>query len=166
MNQVGLDFPDYCAQFEAIYEATLMAAFGGPIEWATLKGTATGYLPEDLADAATAGYEVEVSPPEAVASMVILHAYAFDENHGYISRILRPSMRERMRDHDSMLAAVSPLVSRGDPSKTTATVREILQVFAERNVPSAHTPSHQQPLLNAFAERINDYIAKDPKRRP
>jgi hypothetical protein len=90
--------------------------------------------------------------------MVILQAYAFNENHGFISRILRPSLRALMRDHDSMLAAVSPLVIHGVPNKTTATVKEILAVFVERNVASAQAPLRQQPILNAFAERMTHHL--------
>jgi hypothetical protein len=161
MRELGDNLPgyvDYWSQFDSIYEATLIAAFGGPIEWASLKGSVTGYLPETLVDAATAGYQMEVSPGEAVALMVILQAYAFNENHGFISRILRPSLRALMRDHDSMLAAVSPLVIHGVPNKTTATVKEILAVFVERNVASAQAPLRQQPILNAFAERMTHHL--------
>lgn len=118
-----------------------------------------GYDPETRVTAATAGYELEVSPGEAVALMVILYAYAFNVNHGSISRILRPSLRARVRDHDSMLEAVSPLVVRGVPKKT-ATVKEILAVFVERSVPSAHAPLRQQPILDAFAERMNHHLAQ------
>ncbi len=89
------DFADYWAQFESIYETALRAAFGGPIEWAGLKGGAMGYQPEILVAASTAGYELEVSPAEAVALMVILQAYAFSAKHGTISRLLRPSLRAR-----------------------------------------------------------------------
>ncbi len=165
MRQLGVDFADYWLEFKSIYYTAVQAAFGGPAAWAGLKGDLI-YFTEIITAAPITGYELEVSPGEAVALMVILQAYAFNENHGTISRILRPSLRERMRDHDSMLAAVSPLVIRGVPNERTATVKEILTVFAERNVADAQAPSGQQPLLNAFAARMSHHLAQDLDRSP
>ncbi len=62
-----------------------------------------------VAAAANAGDELEISPAEAMGLMVVLEGYALTAKHGAISRVLRPSLRRRARDHDRMLRAVSPL---------------------------------------------------------
>ena len=129
MRQLGHDYLDYWKQFETMYETAVQAAFGGPAPWAGLKGSSM-YLTETLVASATAGYELEVSPAEAMGLMVLLEAYVFRENHGTISRVLRPSLRERARDHNSMLKVVS------------------LSVI----------PLRQQPIINAFAERVTHHL--------
>jgi hypothetical protein len=92
-----------------MYEAAVQAAVQGPDHLARFR-VGLIYYPDILVAAATAGYEVEVSPAEAVGLMVVLEAYAFTAKHGTISRLLRPSLRNRARDHDNMLKVVSPTI--------------------------------------------------------
>jgi hypothetical protein len=109
VKQLGPDYADYWGQFEAMYEAAVQAAVQGPDHLARFR-VGLIYYPDILVAAATAGYEVEVSPAEAVGLMVVLEAYAFTAKHGTISRLLRPSLRNRARDHDNMLKVVSPTI--------------------------------------------------------
>ena len=135
VKQLGVDFADYWAKFDARYETAVQAAFEGA---APLAGLRAGliYSPEIRSAAATAGYELEVSPAEAVGLMVVLQAHAFTQRHGPLSRLLRPSLRGRARGHESMLKVVSPLVGH----------------------------LRQGPIFSAFMDRTARHFMKDIER--
>ena len=137
MRQLGPDFADYWLEFKAIYETAVQTAFGRNVWLASLRGSVMGYDAEMISAAAVTGYELEVSPGEAVGLMVIMQAYAFTAKHGKISRLLRPSLRERARDHDSMLKAVSQLINH----------------------------LSKQPIIAEFMERMMHHFKQDLERR-
>jgi hypothetical protein len=135
VKQLGSDYVDYWMQFQGAYETAVQTAFGGFPAMAGLRGM-TLYCPDMLVGCATAGYELEVLPAEAVGLMVVVQAYYFRETHGKLRRLLQPSVRSRTREHDSMLRAVSPQV--------------------------IHFRKH--PIIGAFAERVVHHLQKDLER--
>ena len=133
MKQLGVDYVDYWGRFETMYDEAVHAAFQGPDPLARFRIDLI-YYSNILVAAATAGYEVEVSPAEAVGLMVILEAYVFTKKHGSVARLLKRSVRERASDHESMLKAVSPQIGH----------------------------LRQQPIIDAFADRMSHHLRQLP----
>ena len=135
MRRLGSDYADYWLQFEASYATAVQTAFGGFAAMAGLRGM-TLYDPEKLVASGTAGYELAVSPSEAVGLMVMVEADYFRETHGKLRRLLQPSVRSRAREHDGMLRAVSPQI--------------------------IHLRKH--PIVGAFVERVIHHLRNDVER--